>query len=144
MTETAPVQGSAARWLAVAAAVVLPAALVLLFWETALAGRETSGRPETPAPSASRASAPAGHLDGPTLYAENCAVCHGADLQGSGTVPALLRQNWPYKTRRDLLIQIVHRGRGLTMPAFEGRLSNRQIEALADYLNARNAAPQNP
>jgi mono/diheme cytochrome c family protein len=144
MTETAPVQGSATRWLAVAAAVVLPAALTLLFWKTALAGRETSGRLVAPAPEATRRSAPAGSLDGPALYAENCAVCHGADLQGSGTVPALLRKNWPYQDRRDLLIQIVHRGRGLTMPAFEGRLSNRQIEAVADYLNARNVAPPNP
>ncbi len=142
MTETAFSKGSAGRGLALAAAVVLPAALTLLFWKTALAGREPSASPPGPSPAAApRTPSAAGTLDGAVLYAENCAVCHGADLQGSGSVPALLRKNWPYGERRELLIQIVHRGRGLTMPAFEGRLSNRQIEALADYLNARNAAP---
>lgn len=142
MTETAASKASLARWLAAAAAVVIPAALTLLFWKTALAGRETPvGPPKSVSPQASRAPAAGGTLDGAALYAENCAVCHGADLQGSGTVPALLRKNWPYADHRDLLIQIVHRGKGLTMPAFEGRLSNRQIEALADYLNGRNAAP---
>lgn len=142
MTETAFSKGPTGRGLALAAAVVLPAALTLLFWKTALAGRETPASPPGPAPvSASRTPAAAGSLDGAVLYAENCAVCHGSDLQGSGTVPALLRKNWPYGEHRELLIQIVHRGRGLTMPAFEGRLSNRQIEAVADYLNARNAAP---
>lgn len=141
MAESTPSKGSAGQWLAVAAAVVLPAALTLLFWRTSLAGRETAAPVPSSPPASSKAPAPAGSLDGAVLYAENCAVCHGADLQGSGTVPALLRKNWPYKDHRDLLIQIVHRGRGLTMPAFEGRLSNRQIEAVADYLDARNAAP---
>ncbi|MGC8762481.1 MAG: c-type cytochrome [Acidobacteriota bacterium] len=141
MTETAHPRASVFRGLAVAAAVVLPAALTLLFWRTALAGRETAAPVPSSPPASSKAPAPAGSLDGAVLYAENCAVCHGADLKGSGTVPALLRKNWPYEDHRDLLIRIVHRGRGLTMPAFEGRLSNRQIEAVADYLNARNAAP---
>lgn len=139
MAESAPVKGTAFRWLAVAAAVALPAALSLLFWRTALAGRETGPAPAAP-PSAAPVSAPSVTLDGAAVYRQNCAACHGADLKGSGTTPALLRDRWPYAERRELLIQIIHRGRGLTMPAFEGRLSNQQIEAVADYLNGRNAA----
>jgi mono/diheme cytochrome c family protein len=30
--------------------------------------------------------------DGPTLFANNCASCHGADLQGTTTGPPLLHQ----------------------------------------------------
>jgi mono/diheme cytochrome c family protein len=77
--------------------------------------------------------------DGRSLYVQNCASCHGQTLQG-GIGPALKRRNWPYGQDRDLLIKIIHQGKGLSMPAFDGRLNNQQIEAIADYMDRENNA----
>ncbi len=129
---------------AVAAALIVPAVLTILFWRTTpTVGRWGDSPHKTelaPSHAAPPAAAPAG-TDPKKIYDENCAVCHGADLQGSGTVPALARPNWPFRENPDLLLKIIHEGKGLTMPGFRGRLSNQQIEALIDYLQEANRKP---
>ncbi len=134
------------RVIAVIIAVIVPFALAVWFWrmtpavggwagkgapaaEPAQAGYATNGRMPVSGSSA---------LDPAVLYRQNCAKCHGPDMEGSGTVPALKRANWPYRNDRDMLIKVIHQGRGLTMPSFDGRLSNKQIEVLADYLQKQN------
>jgi mono/diheme cytochrome c family protein len=39
-------------------------------------------------------------------------------------------------------VNVIHQGRGLAMPGFDGRLRNQQIERLADYLQAQNGVGQ--
>jgi mono/diheme cytochrome c family protein len=43
------------------------------------------------------------------------------------------------RENRDLLA-VIHQGRGLTMPGYEGKLSNQQIEAVADFVQSQNGA----
>jgi cytochrome c551 len=136
------------RWVAVAAAVVVPFALVLLFWRMTPYVGGWGQHPSATAPAvatedvARNGRMPVSGSDAmnpEVLFRQNCASCHGADMRGTGTVPSLKRPGWPYTDNRDSLVKIIHQGRGLTMPSFEGRLSNAQIEALADWLEAQNA-----
>lgn len=136
------------RLLALAAAVVVPAALAVLFWSTTptvggwgkyAAGPAQSGRGGVDYTQNGRIPVSASSSDPKDLYAANCATCHGADLKGGRIGPALVRPGWPYAQDRDLLVKVIHEGRGLTMPGFDGRLSNRQIEALADFLQKKNS-----
>lgn len=74
---------------------------------------------------------------GAKLFAENCAVCHGAD--GQGRVGAELAKNWP-SIRPDLTVKaIITNGvPGSPMPAWSqakgGPLSDAEIEALVQYI----------
>jgi mono/diheme cytochrome c family protein len=74
---------------------------------------------------------------GSRLYAENCAVCHGAD--GQGRVGATLNQDWP-SIRPDLRIQetIANGVSGTPMVAWStengGPLSGEEIDALVYFI----------
>jgi mono/diheme cytochrome c family protein len=74
---------------------------------------------------------------GASLFAENCAVCHGAN--GEGRVGATLAQNWP-SIRPDLTIRsAIERGvPGSPMPAWSeengGPLTVPEIDALVAYI----------
>ena len=128
-------------------AVVVPAALALLFWSTTptVGGWGKYGVRGQSSPSDAVDYSQNGRLpigaaasDPRSLYLQNCASCHGANLEGGRIGPALKRPDWPYKKDRDALIKLIHQGRGLTMPAFDGRVNNQQIEAIAGYLQEEN------
>ena len=133
------------RIVALAAAVVVPAALTVLFWRaTPTVGGWAAPKGAAPAtpPYTSQAGrgAPSTEATAEALFQQNCARCHGANLEGSANAPALRQSHWPYAQNRELLTKVIHQGRGLTMPGFEGKLSNKQIEALSDYLQRENGA----
>jgi mono/diheme cytochrome c family protein len=75
--------------------------------------------------------------EGAQLYAENCAVCHGAE--GNGRVGATLAQDWP-SIRPDLRVKdAIENGiSGSVMPAWSqengGPLAESQIDALVTYI----------
>jgi ubiquinol-cytochrome c reductase cytochrome c subunit len=75
--------------------------------------------------------------EGSRLFAENCAVCHGAD--GQGRIGATLAKNWP-SVRPDLTVRtIITNGvPGSRMPAWSqekgGPLTGEQIDALTAYI----------
>jgi mono/diheme cytochrome c family protein len=75
--------------------------------------------------------------EGAALFAENCAVCHGAD--GQGRVGATLAKDWP-SIRPDLRVRatIAEGIAGSPMPAWseanDGPLNEAQIEALTAYI----------
>lgn len=147
MAEETGREKKGAGWiLGIFLAAIIPAVLVVFFWRTTpvVGGWSAQGDPAGAAgPSAPGAPAsPAGQasLAPEEVYRGHCARCHGANLEGTGAMPALKRPGWPYGKNRALLVKIIHQGRGLTMPGYEGKLSNRQIEALADWLQAANAA----
>jgi mono/diheme cytochrome c family protein len=66
-------------------------------------------------------------VDAESLFAENCAGCHGAEGEGGGIGPGMAGVD-----DRDAAEQQIRQGGG-GMPAFEGQLSDEEIEALADY-----------
>ncbi len=67
------------------------------------------------------------------LYAEHCAVCHGADRFGK-MGPALLPENLG-RLKREEAQAVIKDGRALTqMPASRDKLSPEQIKALADFI----------
>ena len=144
-------EGRAGMWtkgriLGLAVAVVIPAVLTFLFWRTTPTvggwgtGTGLAGAPSSSVDYSQNGRIPAGQADVPpaALFQQNCARCHGADLGGTDKAPALRQSHWPYAQNRDLLVKVIHQGRGLTMPGFEGKLSNQQIESLADYLQKEN------
>lgn len=86
---------------------------------------------------------PAGaQASGAELYRRNCASCHGADRQGAGLGPPLSVETYRYGGSRADLARIIRNGivsKG--MPSFGATLAPADIEALAAFLPARDAAP---
>jgi outer membrane protein assembly factor BamB/cytochrome c5 len=70
---------------------------------------------------------------GKTVFSANCATCHTlADANAHGSIGPNLDDLKPGKAR--VAAQVTHGGNG--MPAFRGRLSQAQIEAVAAYVAA--------
>ncbi|MBN2982050.1 MULTISPECIES: c-type cytochrome [Cohnella] len=86
----------------------------------------------TAAPSGSPVEGPEETL---ILYRDNCVSCHGADLAGKMGDPSDLRNVGDRLTREQIREQIVQGGD--LMPAFGGRLTDEEIDALAAWLANR-------
>ena len=71
-----------------------------------------------------------------TLYADNCAVCHGADGIGDAAIgaPSLVDREWLYGSSLEAVRGQITDGRNGVMPAWEGRFSPAVVKALAVYL----------
>jgi len=72
--------------------------------------------------------------DGLTLYSENCASCHGANLEGTTLAPALnmdtLREKETYE-----LVRIVEEGvPGTLMASWDNALDDTQVDSLVALL----------
>ena len=79
-----------------------------------------------------------GARDAASLYASQCASCHGADRFG-GSGPALLPENLE-RLRKTSATETIAGGRLATqMPAFGHALSNAEIDALVAYVYAPSA-----
>ncbi|WP_323016175.1 cytochrome-c oxidase, cbb3-type subunit III [Devosia sp.] len=71
-----------------------------------------------------------------TLFADNCASCHGEDAMGmvETGAPNLTDAFWIYGGDRASIRQSIYNGRQGTMPAWEGRLTPAQIRLMALYV----------
>lgn len=100
--------------------------------KTAASARSLTPSPgHTAAPTVSPTGQPAAER-AELLYRQNCAACHGVELQG-GVGPNLQRVGG--RLSRDAIVRQIEQGGG-GMPAFGGRLSEADIRALADWLAA--------
>ena len=74
---------------------------------------------------------------GKTVFAEQCASCHGEDGKGNRELGALnLTDNiWLYGPSREAIVEAVTNGRSGVMPAWTGRLDDTTIKALAVYVH---------
>jgi cytochrome c oxidase cbb3-type subunit 3 len=75
---------------------------------------------------------------GATLYADNCAVCHGDSGEGNMELgaPRLADSIWVYGGDLDTIIQTISRSRAGVMPAWEDRLDDATIKSLAVYVHS--------
>lgn len=81
---------------------------------------------------------------GRTLFADNCAVCHGADAQGGKGYPSLVTSSWLWGGDADSISETIRVGINSTHPktrvgqmlAFgrDGILPRTDIEAITDYV----------
>ncbi len=75
---------------------------------------------------------------GETIYAENCAACHGEDGEGQTELgaPRLNDQIWLYGGERAEIIAQINQPRYGVMPGWQGRLDDATIKMLAVYVHA--------
>jgi cytochrome c oxidase cbb3-type subunit 3 len=78
-----------------------------------------------------------------SIFAEQCAACHGP--QGLGNpqfgAPNLTDAEWLYGSDRASIHDQIVNGRGGVMPAWGGRLSPETIKALTVYIHANAGGP---
>jgi len=75
--------------------------------------------------------------NGATVFADNCALCHGDDGKGLRDfgAPDLTDAIKLYVTDRDSMVDIVSYSRGGVMPSWNGRLDEATIKSLAIYIH---------
>lgn len=79
-----------------------------------------------------------------SLFADNCAGCHGDDAMGMTDTgaPNLTDAFWTHGGDRSSIRRSIYNGRQVTMPSWEGRLSEAQIRLLTLYvMDMRTATP---
>ncbi|MEE9273226.1 MAG: cytochrome-c oxidase, cbb3-type subunit III [Robiginitomaculum sp.] len=77
-------------------------------------------------------------LRGASLFADNCASCHGDNAKGTRELgaPDLTDQNWLYGGDVLTIRNTIFNGRGGLMPNWNARLTDEQIAALSVYVHA--------
>jgi mono/diheme cytochrome c family protein len=98
----------------------------------------TSGEPVASPQPEGEAEAPAGDADnGATVFAQNCASCHGENAEGGAVGPTLVSDELTAQDD-DFYRQVILNGReGTAMPAWEGRLSTQEIEDVIAFVRSK-------
>lgn len=78
----------------------------------------------------------AGRTQGAEIYEMQCSSCHGADGLGDQAIgaPNLTDRVWLYGSQESQIENTIHRGPYGVMPAWEDRLGEETITALAAYV----------
>jgi len=73
---------------------------------------------------------------GKKIFADNCATCHGPDGKGKRDLgaPNLTDAIWLYGPDKATIVDGLWNGRGSVMPAWDGRLDETAIKAVAVYV----------
>ena len=81
---------------------------------------------------------------GATVYAEQCAACHGENGKGNRELgsPNLTDAIWLYGSDKSDVVQSIHTGRGGKMPAWVDRLDAATIKSLTLYVQSLGGAQQ--
>lgn len=88
-----------------------------------------------PEKTAAVAATPESAPDTAAIYAQRCAMCHGAEAEG-GIGPDLTAEEYHYGKSEEAVTVSITDGRPNGMPAFGSQLSQDEIKALVDYLLA--------
>lgn len=75
---------------------------------------------------------------GQTVFAENCAACHGEDGRGNRDLgaPNLADAIWLFGSGKDDIVTSIRTGRGGVMPGWAGRLDENTIKKLTVYVHS--------
>lgn len=98
-------------------------------------GSSTETAPPETTPDQNPAPGGAVSADVNAIYKQNCLSCHGEDLGGQIPGNTNLQKVGSRLSREEIYNRIHNGGNG--MPAFNGRLSEEEINALADWLAAK-------
>ena len=73
---------------------------------------------------------------GKKVFADNCAVCHGANAKGNRELGSanLTDKIWLYGSDKATIMAGIEKGHGGVMPTWEGRLNEPTIKALTVYV----------
>jgi len=88
---------------------------------------------------------PADKVNAPALFMENCAICHGENGRAHtfhGIMVGaqnLTDADWQMETMDEQIVHAIQTGPGL-MPAFDQKLSQSEIDALARYVRTLRQA----
>ena len=77
---------------------------------------------------------------GVRLFANNCAVCHGADGGGNYGFPNLTDKEWLYGGTAEKIKETLTHGRNGSMPAWGAVLGERNVLAAAEYVVSLSGA----
>ncbi|MBL4674848.1 MAG: PQQ-dependent sugar dehydrogenase [Mucilaginibacter sp.] len=73
------------------------------------------------------------------IYQQLCATCHGDKLQGTERAKSLLNSNYSYGSDKASIIKNIRDGiTSKGMPAWNGAISAKDIEGIADYMIAKS------
>jgi len=72
--------------------------------------------------------------DGASIYAANCASCHGVNGEGVGGVFPALAGNEALADATATIEAVLHGRPGTSMPAFGDRLSDAEVAAVVSYI----------
>lgn len=73
---------------------------------------------------------------GSRLFANNCAVCHGADGGGNFGFPNLTDKDWLYGGEPATILQTITHGRNGQMPAWGPILGEEKVAQAAEYVRS--------
>lgn len=75
---------------------------------------------------------------GATVFADNCAACHGEDGRGLAELggPNLTDAIWLYGGTRTAILETLQKGRAGMMPAWLGRLGPERVKEVALYVHS--------
>jgi glucose/arabinose dehydrogenase len=78
---------------------------------------------------------------GKQLYGSYCAGCHGAQLQGGASSP-LVKTEWKHGSTRKSIVNTIRNGiKGTEMASWKGTLSEKQMQAVADFIITAQKKP---
>ena len=80
---------------------------------------------------------------GVRLFANNCAVCHGADGGGNMGFPNLTDKDWLYGGSPEQIKQTIQHGRAGNMPAWGPIIGEENVNAAAEYVLSLSGNAQN-
>ena len=80
---------------------------------------------------------------GARIFANNCAVCHGADGGGNFGFPNLTDKDWLYGGTPEKILETLHNGRQGMMPAQGSVIGEEGVKNAAEYVLAMNGLEHN-
>ena len=78
---------------------------------------------------------------GRSVFANNCATCHGSDARGARGFPNLMDSDWQWGGEPDTVVATVLNGRQAAMPPFGTVLGNDGVVATTAYLQSLSGQP---
>lgn len=80
------------------------------------------------------ANEPAAQALGQSIYANNCAGCHGSDARGAKGFPNLADADWQYGGEPETIVTTIRMGRQAVMPAWQTVVGDDGVAELVAYV----------